>query len=45
MSWLHFKCTDVDATIEHANKRASTLIGKRRRGEVRIACVDSRAAW
>jgi hypothetical protein len=42
---LRFKRTDVDATIEHANKRTSALIGKRWRGEVRIACVNSGATW
>ena len=43
MSRLHFKRADVDATIEDSNKRTSTLVVKRRRCEVRIACVNSGA--
>jgi hypothetical protein len=45
MWWLHFKCAHVNATIEHAGKSGSALIVKRRRCEVRIACVNSGATW
>jgi hypothetical protein len=40
---LHLKRSDVDATVEHANKSGPALVVVRRRSEVRIACVDGRA--
>ena len=41
---LHFKRTDVDATIHHAIKARAALVVERRRSKARVACVNSRAA-
>ena len=41
---MHLKRSDVDATVKHANKSGPALVVVRRRSEVRIACVDGRAA-
>src|SRR6266566_5965540 len=43
-SRLHFKRPDINATVTHAPKIRSALIVVRRRGELRVACVNCRAA-
>jgi hypothetical protein len=41
---LHLKRSDIDATVEYANKSRPALIEERWRGEVGVAHVDGRAA-
>ena len=41
---MHLKRSDVDATVEYANKSRPALVEERRRSKIRIACVNRRAA-
>jgi hypothetical protein len=41
---LHFKRADIDAAIHHAIKTWTALIVQRWRRELRVACVNGRAA-
>jgi hypothetical protein len=41
---LHFKRSFVDATVTYAREIWAALIEERRRGEVRVACIDRWAA-
>jgi hypothetical protein len=40
---LYLKRADVDPTVNHSVKTGPALIGERRRSEVRVASVNSRA--
>src|SRR6266581_283077 len=44
-TWLHLKGTDIDAAVHHSIKARPALVEERRRSEVRVTCIDSRAIW
>ena len=41
---MHFKRADVDATIEHTNKRSAALVIEGRRSKLRVARINRRTA-
>src|SRR5438309_1523357 len=43
-SRLHFKRADIDATIEHTNKRSAALVIEGRRSKLRVARINRRTA-